>query len=479
MARKKEDIIREMEANSNAWWSADETTQKELHERNKVLADELDSVTGGKSTYDGATGTWKLSEGTSSGKNNRGYVQYTAPETTTKKAEFTYESAPAYVDKYADQIKALTDAYLNRKEFSYDAASDPMYQSYVKQYTREGRRNAADVLGQYAGMTGGIPSTAALVASQQAGDYYSSQIADKIPELAALAHEMYMGEGDRQIQNINLLMAMQEGDYNKYLNLLNQYNTDRNFAYGQYQDVLADEWNERQWQYQLDRNAIADSRYDTEWQYGVDRDKLNDSRYNTEWQYQLDRDAEALKYSREQDALERQWQAAEVAAELGDYSQLARLAGVDPQRAQAYIAKLQGTAPAASEDYTPYTATQKSNYDTIYNGLINGYQRTGEEPLNYIRRMEQSQGADFYSDLIGDTLYDRLIDSFNGSSDEWYGGSNLSSNTYYKNAAKMLDEGKSKEDVYYYLRNEANIPAEVKAEIANALDLYEEDEDEE
>ncbi len=498
MARKKEDIIREMEANSNAWWSADDATRKDLHQKNVVLADELDSLTRGKSTYDGSTGQWTLSEGTTSGRNDRGYVQYTGGTSQPGKSGFTYESAPAYVDKYADQIKTLTDALLNRQEFSYDAAGDPMFQSYKKAYTREGQRNASDVLGQYAAMTGGVPSTAALVASQQAGDYYNAQIADKIPELASIAYDRYRAEGADQLQNINLLMAMQEGDYNQYLNLLNQYNTDRNFAYGQYldelnydyqreRDAIADNRYAEQWQYQLDRDAIADSRYDTEWQYGVDRDAAADNRYNTEWQYQLDRDAIAdsrynaeWQYQQQQDALERQWQAAELAAQLGDYTQLAELAGVDPQRARAYMAAINGTNPAVSEDYEPYTPTQKSNYDTIYSGLINTYQRTGEEPLNYIRRMEQTQGGNLYRDLVGDALYDRLVGSFSGGSDDWTSaeGYNIRNNTYYKNAAQMLANGKSDEDVYYYLRN-ANISEETKAAIAETLDLRKEEDDEE
>mgnify|MGYP000495977739 CR=1 FL=1 len=59
------------------------------------------------------------------------------------------------------QISAKLDALLNRTPFSYDAASDPLYQQYRKQYTREADRSAEDVLGKAAVMTGGMPSTAA------------------------------------------------------------------------------------------------------------------------------------------------------------------------------------------------------------------------------------------------------------------------------------------------------------------------------
>ena len=44
-------------------------------------------------------------------------------------------------------------------------------------------------------MTGGMPSTAAVAASQQASDYQMSQMTDKIPELQQLAYSMYQDNG--------------------------------------------------------------------------------------------------------------------------------------------------------------------------------------------------------------------------------------------------------------------------------------------
>ena len=75
-----------------------------------------------------------------------------------------------------------------------------------------------------------------------------------------------------------LLTALEQGDYNKYLNALAQHNNDRNFAYGVYRD----QWDRN---YQLDRDGVNDSRYDMEWNYGVGRDELEDSRYQDETEY--------------------------------------------------------------------------------------------------------------------------------------------------------------------------------------------------
>ena len=97
--------------------------------------------------------------------------------------------------------------------FSYDLESDPVWQAYKKQYTREGQRATQDALGTTAASTGGIPSSYATAAATQAGDYYAAQMTDKVPELYQQA-------------------------YNRYLNELSQWNADRNFGYGQYIDEL-------------------------------------------------------------------------------------------------------------------------------------------------------------------------------------------------------------------------------------------------
>lgn len=206
------------------------------------------------------------------------------PSRVDSMEEFSYESAPAWTSKYQDQIDALTQEILGRPDFSYNPESDPRYQAFRKEYQREGQRATADTLGQMAVMTGGMPSTAAATAAQQAGDYYAAQMADRIPELYQLAYDMYRDEGDELRANLDMLSALESGDYNRYLDMLNQYNTDRNFAYG----VYGDTWDRN---YQLDRDDVDDSRYDMEFNYGVDRDELEDQRYQDELEYsrKLDR----------------------------------------------------------------------------------------------------------------------------------------------------------------------------------------------
>lgn len=181
------------------------------------------------------------------------------------------------------QISAKLDALLNRTPFSYDAASDPLYQQYRKQYTREADRSAEDVLGKAAVMTGGMPSTAAVAASQQASDYQMSQMTDKIPELQQLAYSMYQDKlsGDRA--DLNTLIGIEDNNYNRWL-------ADRNYLYQLARDQVGDQQTADALAYQKQQDKLN---YD----YQKERDAIEDARYDAEWQYKLQQAAQAAAQS--------------------------------------------------------------------------------------------------------------------------------------------------------------------------------------
>ena len=114
---------------------------------------------------------------------------------------------PAVPDEYGDAYRAALAEAADPAPFTYDYAADPAWQAYRKEYAREGRRAAEDTLGAYAAMTGGVPSTAAVTASQQASDYYGAKLADKVPELYRLAYDMYDAAEARRLKTIDALRA--------------------------------------------------------------------------------------------------------------------------------------------------------------------------------------------------------------------------------------------------------------------------------
>lgn len=144
------------------------------------------------------------------------------------------QDAPVYNNQYAEQQQALLDAIINRPDFSWSKEEDPQWSSYKKSYLREGDRATENALGQAAAASGGRPSTAAVTAATQAGDYYATQLNDIIPTLYQQAYDRYLNEYNMSLQDLNAVNNQEQLDYAKYLDQLGQYNTDRNFAYNQY-----------------------------------------------------------------------------------------------------------------------------------------------------------------------------------------------------------------------------------------------------
>ena len=219
--------------------------------------------------------------------------------------DFTYDP---YESRYDETIQDLIAGILERPDFSYDPATDPLYQNYRKQYTREGQRATEDALGAAAAASGGIPSSYASTAAGQAGNYYAAQLTDKIPELYELAYNKYLNDYNMQLSDLGVVQGQDQTDYDRYLNdrsldynvwlngynqlnnnlqtalglqdagfnqylaALDQYNTDRNFSYGQYLDEINDQQNERaqaleeailQWETMNDPTGLANRGWNT------------------------------------------------------------------------------------------------------------------------------------------------------------------------------------------------------------------------
>lgn len=111
--------------------------------------------------------------------------------------------------------KALA-AVTNPTAFSYDVENDPVYSAYRKQYLREGDRAMADTLAKLSAATGGRPSSYAVTAAQQAGDYYRSQLTDVIPTLYENAYARYLDELDAKQNALDILAADREAALKQY-----------------------------------------------------------------------------------------------------------------------------------------------------------------------------------------------------------------------------------------------------------------------
>lgn len=147
---------------------------------------------------------------------------------------FEYGSAPSYENRFQQKQQELLDAALNRDPFSWSKETDPQYSSYKKTYLREGERATADALAKASAASGGRPSSFAVNAATQAGDYYATKFSDVIPTLYQQAYERYLKDYQMKLSDLNAVNQQEQLDYAKYLDRLNQFNTDRTFDYNNY-----------------------------------------------------------------------------------------------------------------------------------------------------------------------------------------------------------------------------------------------------
>ena len=144
--------------------------------------------------------------------------------------------------KQADYDKILQQV-VNPEAFAYDPTTDPTWSSYKKIYRREGDRAAENAMVRAATATGGVPSSYAVAAAQQAQNQYNAQMADMLPALRQNAYQEYLNNYDRAVTGLSALTAdrsdeharWQEG-YSKLQSDLAALEADRSHQYGKWQD---------------------------------------------------------------------------------------------------------------------------------------------------------------------------------------------------------------------------------------------------
>lgn len=145
----------------------------------------------------------------------------------------------------------MLDLILNRKPAQYNAATDPAAQAARKAAARNARAVTQDTMGQYAGMTGGVPSTAAVSAAAQAGNQAMAQGADKVAEL----EQMYLDRYNRETQGMyTALGALQQAEGDAFSRQMQE----QQWAYQKEQDAFNRQMQEQQWAFQQQQAAKAD-----------------------------------------------------------------------------------------------------------------------------------------------------------------------------------------------------------------------------
>lgn len=160
-----------------------------------------------------------------------------------------------YTSKYGAQIDAALNNVTN---FKYDPLKDASYQALAKVYGARGNIAAKDTLADAAALNGGMQTSYAVSAAQQARNQYNQELAAMIPELEANA-------------------------YNRAQTTYNALRDADDTAYGRFRDTEAD----RQWKYGMDydayRDRMSDYQFGLNYNYQLSRDKVADSQWAKEY----------------------------------------------------------------------------------------------------------------------------------------------------------------------------------------------------
>lgn len=252
LATSNPDAFMELVGYKNKYTSDAAKGDKALADNDHYWADYTRRQNGYTTNADGTIAT--AIEGPSSFHNSSFTSSY---DDMQQAALNKYLNRGSYQSQYAGNINNLAGQIQNQKDYNYDPMKDPAYQAAYRQMIRESNRATADTMGQYAGMTGGMPSTAAVSAAQQAGNNYRAAFNDNMINFMNADYQKYQDQRADQYNQLSMLLQMDDKDYQKWVDevgldmdtveLLNslrsqQYNeweANRNFDYGKYTDQLS------------------------------------------------------------------------------------------------------------------------------------------------------------------------------------------------------------------------------------------------
>ncbi len=162
----------------------------------------------------------------------------------------SYGSMPQFTYDKESQYKQLLDKVSNPAEFSYDVQQDDTYKAARAAYLREGERASTNALVRASAATGGVPSSYAVSAATQAGDYYAGQAADLIPTMEQNAYQRYLSGLDADRAALSAVEGARATAYSQFLDRLSLQRQ-------QEQDALTRQQLEQQQAQQEYNNALA------------------------------------------------------------------------------------------------------------------------------------------------------------------------------------------------------------------------------
>lgn len=224
------------------------------------------------------------------------YNQSALVQAAQNKLNNIESNAPAaYQSENDAQLQQLLNQVLNPQAFSYNPNKDSAYLQYRDQYTAAGKKAMEDSMGKAVALSGGFNNSYAQQVGQSTYNDYMKELSGKIPELEQIAYERYRNEMADKQAAYETLKKVEDTEYARYMDALNQYYAERDYAAGRRDSLSSEDFNQylseiqneqwdKQYNYQLDRDKIEDERYDAETIYNQHRDSVADNQWNQNYE---------------------------------------------------------------------------------------------------------------------------------------------------------------------------------------------------
>ncbi len=207
-----------------------------------------------------------------SGKTKFAYNQWTSYEKNNKPGE--------YAGTWADVLNQKVTNYINQDPYSYKSQNDASYQAAKDQYTKTGQQAMKDTMAQASALTGGYGNTYAQSVGQQQYNAQMDNLSQKAIEYEQQAYNRYVSDREQQLNTINALQNLDNTEYSRNRDAINDYNTFLNYLQNKYttlksvdDDTFSREYNV--WQQQLGAQGTLLSTAQNNYQYENTNDTNN------------------------------------------------------------------------------------------------------------------------------------------------------------------------------------------------------------
>lgn len=199
-----------------------------------------------------------------SGKTKFAYNQWTSYEKNNKPGE--------YAGTWADVLNQKVTNYINQDPYSYKSQNDASYQAAKDQYTKTGQQAMKDTMAQASALTGGYGNTYSQSVGQQQYNAQMDNLSQKAIEYEQQAYNRYVGDREQQLNTINALQNLDNTEYSRNRDAINDYNTFLNYLQNKYttlKSVDDDTFNREYniWQQQLGAQGTLMSTAQNNYQY--------------------------------------------------------------------------------------------------------------------------------------------------------------------------------------------------------------------